>query len=741
MAINRTILPAIIIFASVVSAFGQETMQINRLNGNIDFDGIPDETIITYGNKIELTMHAPDFGEAPKEKSDVYIGYNNDYLWVSANLYYSDPSLIVSTSRKRDETSENTDLFGIVLDTYNDNENALAFFTTPAGQRIDYTVSNDAQSVAGSGSVMNYSWNTFWDVKTVKHEKGWSVEIRIPFSSLRFQTVNNRVQMGMIINRTIRHCYETDTYPAIDRKYGHRAAFKPSLAATIQFEKIKESKPVYISPYAITGFDSGYELNADGTAYEKTDGGQNSNIGIDAKFSLTSNLTVDLSANTDFAQVEADDQTVNLTRYSLFYPEKRMFFQERASIFSFGLTGSGNLFYSRRIGMDQNGTPVPILGGARLTGRVGKWDMGFMDMQTRKTKDIEAENFSVLRIRKQVINPNSYIGAMITSRLRPENNYLSYGIDGIFKVIGDDYLQVSLAQTTDTSGNGVSLSKKAVYYRFNWQRRNIKGFSYNASFHNIGQEFDPRTGFLTQSGIKGGNISLQYGWIPGPESKIFSYNFSFDFSQNNRLTDNSVESRTTGPNFSIQTKSGWYCSLNLDRTTQGVIGGFSLSQNVFIPEGEHSYTSGGLYFNTPMYKPLATSLSISGGEFYDGKSFSWSLQPVFNVSESIQLTGYYNYNHVAFPDREQQMITHIGRFEFLYMYNTRLSVSSFIQLNSLNNIIVTNLRVRYNPKEGNDLYLVYNDISPTSGYFDEGIDPVSFLYRLVQIKYVHTFRL
>ena len=196
----------------------------------------------------------------------------------------------------------------------------------PAGQRIDYTVSNDAQmvpSMYGSSNI-NYSWNTFWDVKTARTENGWAVEMRIPFSSLRFQVVDNKVKMGMLINRSISHCNEIDTYPEVDPKHGMLAPNKPSLAIPIEFSGIKESKPVYISPYVITGIDKNYELNESETAYLKNDDKPLTG-GLDLKYSLTSNLTMDLTVNTDFAQVEADETQINLTRTPLFFPEKRQF--------------------------------------------------------------------------------------------------------------------------------------------------------------------------------------------------------------------------------------------------------------------------------------------------------------------------------------------------------------------------------------------------------------------------------
>ncbi|MBN2774793.1 MAG: carbohydrate binding family 9 domain-containing protein, partial [Prolixibacteraceae bacterium] len=445
----------VVVFISLpFFTLGQESISVLKNNEKVNFDGVPDEPFWELSQKFDLVMHAPNTGEIPSEKSTILISYNDNFLWVSAILDYKEPTDIVSTSKKRDEESKNPDSFGILLDSYNDNENALAFFTTPEGQRIDFTVSNDAQmvpSIYGSSNI-NYSWNTFWDVKTIRTESGWSVEMRIPFSSLRFQVVNDKVEMGLLINRSVSHCNEIDTYPEIDPRHGMLAPFKPSLAQTIILRGIKESKPVYVSPYMITGIDRLNEENNEGTGFNYSED-KTLTGGLDIKYSLTSNLTMDVSFNTDFAQVEADDEMVNLTRYALFYPEKRMFFQERSSIFDFSLGGPSQLFYSRRIGIDDDGIPVPIYGGARLTGRLGKWDMGFMDMQTRKKDGLPSENFGVMRFRRQVFNANSYVGAIMTSRINPDNvNRYSYGIDGIFRVFGDDYMQFNIAQTTDVQG-------------------------------------------------------------------------------------------------------------------------------------------------------------------------------------------------------------------------------------------------------------------------------------------------
>ncbi len=737
----KTILILLLILFSFQTK-AEDVVVVGKITGQINFDGMPNEKAWQSATNFGLVMHSPSFGEKPSENSSVLVGYDTEYLWVSAQLNYKDPSTIVSTSKKRDEESKNPDAFGIIFDTYNDNENGLAFFTMPAGQRIDFSVSNDAvvvPSYLGSTNI-NYSWNTFWDVKTARTESGWSVEMRIPFSSLRFQEVDGKVQMGMLINRTISHCNEIDTYPAVDPKYGLTAPIKPSLATIIEFEGISNSKPIYVAPYVIAGSDKEWELNDSETAFNENTG-KPFNAGLDVKYSLTSNLTLDLTVNTDFAQVEADDERVNLTRYSLFFPEKRMFFQERSSIFSFNLGGAEELFYSRRIGTD-DGRPTPILGGARLTGKIGKWEVGIMDMQTGKTDNILSENFGIFRIRRQVINPNSYVGAILTSRIGTDgtSNY-SYGVDGIFRIFGDDYVQVKVAQTTDLDGNNFTADTNPSFANLSWERRTEEGLGYDLSYSYLGENFDPQVGFIMRSGVTGVRLRSQYGWIPGAESKFFNYKLTMFYARSQRLIDNGLEMSFYGPGIAFTTKSGWTGRGGLYINLQGIYDEYSIADNVDVPVGEYKYLVTRLNASTPFSKPVSSEFSVVAGQFYDGNNFTVTAEPKVNLSASLQFSGYYNFNHVVFSKRNQELNAHVGRLKVLYMYNTKLSVSSFIQYNSVNHMTLTNFRLRYNPKEGNDLYLVYNEIRPTSGYFSEGVSETKFLSRIFQLKYVHTFRL
>src|SRR5512133_1156142 len=387
MNLKRGLVFCTLIVGAFCQLTAQENVKISRLKSAVEFDGRPFESAWQGIELIPLVQNRPNFGTVPSEISEVMVAYDSEFLWVAARLYMKDANKIFVNSKKRDAEPFGMDAFGILLDSYNDNENGLAFYTTPTGLRTDYAVSNDATRNGGGGQPgppgmgsLNFSWNTFWDTKSTRDDKGWYVEMRIPFSSIRFKPLDDKAEMGLLITRTISANNETDTWPAVDSKYGFNSNNKPSLAASVVFEGVRPSKPVYVTPFVIGGFSRDFQLNKENTAYVSDDKPK-LDAGLDIKYSLNSNLTLDLTANTDFAQVEADDQQVNLTRYNLFFPEKRIFFQERSSIFSFGLGGMSDMFYSRNIGISESG-PIRIYGGARLTGRLGKWDMGFLDMQT-----------------------------------------------------------------------------------------------------------------------------------------------------------------------------------------------------------------------------------------------------------------------------------------------------------------------------------------------------------------------
>jgi hypothetical protein len=743
MRIAPLILIALAFFWSDL-CFAQEPVRIKRLAETVTFDGMPSENAWNTLDQFTMTMHKPNFNALPSEKSEVMIGYDDEFLWVGARLYVKDVSKIFATTRKRDEELFDYDAFGILLDTYDDNENALCFYTTPTGLRTDYTISGDASQMGGGPGMipsMNFSWNTFWDVKTTLDDKGWYVEMRIPFSSLKFKPQNDVTIMGLIITRNISSNSEVDTWPAIDPKYGFLATSKPSLANTIEISGARPRKPLYVSPYIIAGNSREWSLNEEGTAWTRDDKPE-FNAGLDIKYNINSNLTLDLTANTDFAQVEADDQQVNLTRYSLFFPEKRIFFQERASLFDFGLGGPDNLFYSRNIGIEGREL-IRIYGGARLTGRIGKTDVGLMSMQTEEHEALPGENFSVIRLRRQVINENSYVGGIVTTRLGMNGSQnVAYGIDGIFRLFGDDYLNAKWSQVYDPNNTRQLNSLDPSFMMLNWERRSEDGFGYNLSYNYTGEQFNPGIGFVMRGGVQGFNGEILYGWIPGEKSKFFNYSVFVRGERFTRLSDGGLESMGLQPGFEINTKRNLHGEVALEYQEEGVMEDFKISDSILIKAGNYSFTGFELSFGTSQAKMVSLRADLSGGKFYDGNRYTSESETNFNLSSSFKLTAAYEFNALRFPDREisASLNIHSLNMKLLYMFSTKLSATLMTQYVNTEDELITNFRLRYNPREGNDLYIVFNDFR---GIADDHMIPQrpGYYNKTIMIKYTHTFKL
>lgn len=738
------------------SAIRNNPVIIDELTSAINFDGIPDEEAWNSVKPLKMIMHSPVFGKEPTEVTDVRIAYDDKYLWAGARIYYKDPSMMRSASLKRDYKGMGSDWFGLLLDTYNDKENSMMFFTTPDGLRYDAGIQKDAVVFMPDQQPMNLSWNTFWDVLTKKDSQGWSVEFRIPLSSLRFQEVKGEVRMGLTVERWIPSKNETDIFPAIPPNWGRTSVMKPSQSQEIVFRGIKPGKPLYIAPYALTGYESSYSLNDEETSYLRSDKPA-LEAGLDVKYGISKTLVMDVTVNTDFAQVESDDQQINLTRYSLYFPEKRMFFLERASVFDFSLGGNSNLFYSRRIGLYEDEEdveetePVRIYGGARITGRIKNWDAGFLDMQTaplfKKRTDgtsvslIPSENFGVLRFRRQILNENSYIGTIATSRLGSDGSYnIAYGLDGIFRVFGDDYLNLRWTQTYEDNLSNKSLAENSLLMA-SWERRSTKGFGYELGYTQSGIHFNPGIGFEMMQDYTVIRGALKYGWISPESSKLYTHGPQTRMMYRNYIEDGSFMSFTSFTGWEFQTKSQWQGNLTLVYTYDRLLDSLEISPDeLYINPGRYKYLSFRGTLATPMSRPFYLMSMTEIGQFYDGTRLSVRLEPTWNISKHFELGGTYNFDKVIVSKRDASMINHIVGIKALYMLDTRISVNAFIQYNTALNGIITNLRLRFNPKEGNDLYLVLNDDRNTDLNREMPNLPV-YNSRAVMVKYTYTFNL
>jgi len=725
-----------LLLVDVLSLSSQEKHVISRISEPIQLDGLVNERIWDTIEPLPMTMHTPNYGDSPTERTEVFMAYDNNYLYCAGRLYMKDPSNIQALSKKRDLFAGTSNWFGLILDTFNDKENAVAFFTTPAGVRIDLSVFGDAQTSVPNSMPVNTSWNTFWDVKTSQSEEGWFAEMRIPFSSLRFQEINGKITMGLIVWRWISPKNEQIIFPSIPQKWGMLSSWKPSQAQEIVLEGIPSKNPFYITPYALSGLGYSFDLNDEETEYLK-DNDRKLDIGLDVKYGLTNNLTLDVTVNTDFAQVEADDQQINLTRFSLFFPEKRLFFQERSSNFEFNLGGPSQLFYSRKIGIHE-GTPVQIYGGARVVGRMGPWDVGLLNMQTAPIDELASENFGVFRLRRQVVNPNSYVGGIVTTRVGTEETYnMAYGVDGIFRVHGDDYLKAHWAQTFEDTleNNLVSLNNSRI--SINWERRTQEGFAYNWSFSRVGDVFNPGIGFIFRDNYTRFGNQVLFGWIP-ENSFLTRHNVYFNGNAYLNNDDRTIESAELGPGWEYNGKAGYFGNVSIKMLHEDVSDSFSISDKVDVPDGEYTFYNFSGFFHSPMGYFINTMVMIDAGSFYDGWRFSLGLTPTWSISSDFELSGFYQYNRVSFSNRFQDLTAHIGRLRLLWMLSISVSFSAYVQYNSADDAVITNVRFRYNPREGNDLYLVYDEGYNTDRFREIPFRPHSN-NRTILLKYSYTF--
>lgn len=733
-----------------IKSNGNSGIVIERLSDHIDFDGIPSEDAWSEISPLRLIMHAPVYGKEPSEKSDVRITYDDHYLFIGAWLMYEDPSQIRSASLKRDFIGQGGDFFGIILDTYNDEENGVMFMTTPDALRIDASIQRDAMINNSNRIPYNVSWNTFWDVKTSMNDTGWSTEMRIPISSLRFQKSNGSVKMGIIVQRWIPAKNEMNVYPSIPPDWGAYSVLKPSQASEIVFHDIHPQSPFYLTPYLMAGYSRNFVDDGNGSGYVPSDDPK-FEAGLDIKYGVTSNLVMDLTVNTDFAQVEADDQQINLSRFSLYFPEKRLFFLERSSAFDFSLGGNNNMFYSRRIGLSSDGRPVRIYGGLRFVGRLGNWDLGLLDLQTARytnilsdgtvSADMPSENFGALRLRRQIINSNSYLGSMITSRLGMDGAYnVVAGVDGLIKVFNNDYLDLKLARSFDKDISATSFRDPFRLYSL-WERRTSTGFGYALGMSYVGPDYKPAMGFERLKNYGLYRLDLKYGWLPGENSVLFRHTPIVEVRYFYYADDGDLLSFKAKAAWEFQTRSKWTGELSAEYSLENLKDTLAFGDgSVYVPPSE----TGGVMYNIDIISPDSRAFyiktALETGTFFDGTRFSVTLQPTWNISRYLELGTTYSFNYIGFPSRQQYLRNHIAGIKALVMFDTRLSFNGFIQFNSSDGTIYSNLRLRYNPREGNDLFLVFNE-GRNSGLIIETPDLPKYSARSITLKYSYTFSL
>lgn len=711
----------------------QSNFELQKLSNEIKFDGIVEHDEWQNITPLPMASHWPEFNNEPNLKTEIYVGYDENFLYM-ASICYDDPALIQSQTFERDILGMTTDHVLLTLDPYNDNENAQFFAVTPTGSRIDASVRNDA---IGDFPI-DLSWNSFWEAKVSKFEKGWMVEMKIPFSSLRFQPDEGKVIMGMSAYRYVARKRLMDIYPQIPPNWGFWSFLKPSMANDTELKISDNKRPWFTTPYLLanTGYHHNYGESNEAPAQINDN---KISAGLDVQHAITDNLNLDLSLNTDFAQVEADDQVVNLSRFSLFFPEKRRFFLERSSVMDFRFENDNRLFYSRKIGIN-DGRIIPLWGGARVVGRVGDFDVGMMSMQSRSFESFDSENFSILRLRKKISKNNSYVGGILTNRTDLNGStQTAYGVDGIINVKGNDYLQINLVNSFNTDDDmsyaNLFEDRKRIYLR--WENRSQVGFNYILSYSQADEFYQPSMGFEERTNFKAIGDQIGYGWFPQNSEKMRYVRLDLQTKAFFTAGTNKLESFLIAPSINLDWIKTNTLMISYNYFYDKVPTSFNLSDDISIPSATYTNQNLEIVYETPRVNLINAQISTTAGSFYDGRRISLGVTPTYIISKYITLGGFYQYNRIGFDTGIYN--AHVGRLKISSSFNVKLSINAFIQMNSLTKTNAINVRLRYNSKDGNDIYVVFNELLNGQGIKNELI-PFSE-YRGLTFKYIHTFHL
>lgn len=675
---------------SVLAA--QTPTAITRITTPITLDGRSDEPAWQGIAPFPLTTYLPVAGKQPTDSSEVRLAYDDEYLYASGRFYVSNASEIQSSSLGRDELNNADDRFRLMFDSFNDGRTGVGFLVTPTGARSDYDMTDDGR--------FSNNWNTYWDAAVSRDARGWYAEMRIPWSSLRFRPENGRVVMGLIALRVSARKNEWSTYPSLSATMAN-ALWRASLAEKISFEGLKSRTPAYLTPYLLGGSSRKATL-ASGAPRFGHEVSTTAQLGGDLKFRVSDALTLDLTANTDFAQVEADNQQVNLSRFSLFFPEKRQFFLERAGSFQFNTGNGSQLLYSRRIGLANDGSPLQLYGGARLVGSVAGVDLGAMNLQVESEAG-GSENIGVVRARRKAFNTGSYLGGILTSRLSEGRHNLTYGVDALVRPFGNEYLTLQAAQSNDgVAGTGADASQ----LRVNWERRASQGLIYFVSAKWSGRDFMPGLGFEERQDYSMQDLELDYNWI---SKSGYSVAPSFYGRVYRRNRDGKIDSRMLYPYINFGMPSGFGGWVAWIGSQENLAEPLPLASSVVVPAGTHNYGVWELHLVSPTGSKLSYMLNATTGSFYDGKQHFVHWVPNLNLSSHFSVGGDIQINRISFPSRHERLNADLYRLKLQTAWNTRLSAATFVQYNRAGKLAVGNVRIRYQFAEGSDLYLVYND--------------------------------
>ncbi|MEQ9401253.1 MAG: DUF5916 domain-containing protein [Longimicrobiales bacterium] len=678
-----------------VEAAPRPEVRATRAAGPIEVDGVLDEASWAAAPVIDrFTQSRPDRGMPLTEATEVRILYDDETLYVGVEMWDRSPDRLTIPSLEQDFESGNSDIFGITLDTFLDRRNAFMFLVNPMGAVKEAQDFDDSR-------YENAAWEGIFDVKTRVHDRGWTIEWAIPFTTVRFDPGQDVQDWGMQLMRRIRRNNEEGYWAPLDQR---DRIHKMSKAGTLRgLQGIRSGRNLLVKPYVMS---ARAQPGADPTDWT-ADGG------LDVKYGITPRMTLDLTWRTDFSQVEVDQEQVNLTRFSLFFPERRDFFTENSGVFNFGDIGERNyrsgsslrdftLFHSRRIGL-QNGQEVPIVGGGRLTGRAAGLEVGAISMQTRSALGLPEENFSVLRA-KRTIEGFGDIGAILVNRQSTDGAGTYNRTGGVEANLAPSrYLRInSYLATVDDS----QLSGGSAWAGRLWAGWRDNFWNVSAGVKHVGDAFVPRVGFVRRGGVRNGYATVGVHHRPAaPWLNEINPFVEVDYVSdlNGRLL---TRVRTASLDVGFRDGSSFGADVidNFERLDDP----FSVLADAVVPAGDYTFREVGLSAGTSAGRALSGRARVSTGGFFNGDRTALSLSGQWRANYRLSLDGSAQRNKISIPGA-QDFDADVYGGRLTYGASTTLFASAFVQYNSATEDLVTNLRLNYIHAPLSDLFIVYTE--------------------------------
>jgi hypothetical protein len=707
-------------------ANGRATVRAVRVE-RLEFDGRLDDEVYArvpaFGGFIQSQ---PDEGKPSSERTDAWIFFDDDAIYFSARCWETrPPEAWIANEMRRDRTGSN-DSFGVLIDTFADQRNGFMFYANPLGGFADVQVTNIANR--------NFNWNPIWDVRTGRFDGGWTIEMRMPFKSLRYKPGREQI-WGFQLRRNIRGRNELAWLTPLPASDGPAAWTRLSLAATlVGLEAPPGSRNLDIKPYAIT------RLSTDQATTPVILNDVMADAGLDVKYGVTQNLTLDLTVNTDFAQVEVDEQQINLTRFNLLFPEKRDFFLESGGLFQFarsGAAGSGGvttgggytpeLFFSRQIGL-QNGRVVPVIGGARLTGKVRALNVGLLNMQTdaEPVSGIDRANFTVLRLKQDVLRGSS-LGMMLTHRSvslkAPGESNQAFGVDGTLALYRDVYFNGYYARTR-TPGREDRTASYQGRFDYTADRYGLK-----VDYLYVGDGFNPEVGFIRRPGMRRTGALARFSPRPVSLGSVRKFTWEGEAEHITNMTGR-LDTRRYEARFNTEFQRSDRFRLSAESNYEYVARAFRVASITPVEVGGYDFNRINASYSFGTQRRLAGTVSASVGGFYGGDQTSLGFS-----GGRLEVTPYLSMEPSAsvnwFDLPAGSLTTQLYRVRATYTFTPRMFAGALVQYNSSSRTVSVNARMRWEYRPGSELFVVYTEDRDTDSFMP---GPSNLLSRGIVVK-------